>query len=78
MKKQISWGKNHEYEGVPQEIRLDIQEQGESFFSKLKHVKKEVEQEIDLHVQIKHMNDKITELDEKINTLIKIIQQNNN
>jgi len=80
-KKQISWGTNSEYESNELNgIRLDIQEialqkGNDNIFSKLKYVKEE-ENSYDVKTEIKNMNDRINNLDEKMNQILEIINRN--
>jgi len=82
-RKQISWGTNSEYESTELNgIRLNIQEipvqkGGDNIFSKLKYVKEE-ENSYDVKTEIKNMNDRINNLDEKLNQLLEIIGKKQN
>jgi len=82
-RKQISWGTNSEYESTELNgIRLNIQEipvqKGvDNIFSKLKYVKEE-ENSYDVKTEIKNMNDRINNLDEKLNQLLEIIGKKQN
>ena len=83
-RKQISWGTNSEYESTELNgIRLNIQEiEGKSLqkgsdniFSKLKYVKEE-ENSYDVKTELKNMNDRINNLDEKMNKILEFINRN--
>jgi len=85
VKKQISWGENQEYDTFinTSEIQLEINEisSGNSednkpnIFSRLKQVKEETPETIEIKNEIKVMGEKIVNLEDKINQILELLKK---
>lgn len=84
--KTVTWGQNSEYESPAAElngINLDIQEietnntnsLKNDIFSKLKYVKEPLSENYDVKKELKNMNNRINNLDEKLNSILSIISK---
>ena len=83
-KKQISWGENQEYDAFinTSEIQLEINEHtsknsGPDIFSRLKQIKEESPETIELKNEIKVMGEKIVNLEDKINQILEVLKNKN-
>jgi hypothetical protein len=87
VKKQISWGENQEYDTFinTSEIQLEINEissgnledNNSNIFSRLKQVKEESPETIELKNEIKVMGEKIVNLEDKINQILEVLKNKN-
>jgi hypothetical protein len=86
-KKQISWGENKEYDNFinTSEIRLEIKElpstnseepqsSSPNIFSRLKQVKEENQETVEIKNEIKVMGDKIFNLEDKMNQILELLK----
>jgi len=82
-KKQISWGENQEYE--INEMQLEIneissrgfeenQKIGSNIFSRLKQIKEENPETIELKQEMKNMGEKIVNLEDKMNQILELLK----
>ena len=89
-KKQISWGENQEYDAFikTSEIQLEINElpyrnsedaqnSGTDIFSRLKQIKEENPETIEIKNEIKVMGEKIVNLEDKINQILELLKNKN-
>jgi hypothetical protein len=87
-KKQISWGENQEYDAFikTSEIQLEINElpyrnsedaqnSTPDIFSRLKQVKEETPETIEIKNEIKVMGEKIVNLEDKINQILELLKK---
>jgi hypothetical protein len=74
-KKQISWGENQEYE--VDEISLEINEISSgtpNIFSRLKQIKEENLETVELKKEIKNMGEKIVNLEDKMDKILELLK----
>lgn len=71
-KKKISWGENQEYE--VNEISLEINEISPNIFSRLKQIKEENPETVELKKEIKNMGEKIVNLEDKMNQILDLLK----
>jgi hypothetical protein len=74
-KKKISWGENQEYE--VNEISLEINEISPNIFSRLKQIKEENPETVQIKNEIKVMGEKIVNLENKMNQILEILENKN-
>jgi hypothetical protein len=78
-KKQISWGENQEYDTFinTSEIQLEINEISSgtpNIFSRLKQLKEENPETVELKKEIKNMGEKIVNLEDKLDKILELIK----
>jgi len=86
-KKQISWGENKEYDTFinTSEIQLEINEisyensedKNPNIFSRLKQVKEENTEIVEIKNEIKVMGDKIVNLEDKMDKILELLKNKN-
>jgi hypothetical protein len=71
-KKQISWGENQEYE--VNEISLEINEISPNIFSRLKQIKEENHETVEIKKDMRNLKDKIFNLEDKMNKILEMLK----
>jgi hypothetical protein len=74
-KKKISWGENQEYE--VNEISLEINENSSTvsnIFSRLKQIKEENPETLEIKKEIKNMGEKIVNLEDKMDQILELLK----
>jgi len=71
-KKQISWGENQEYE--VNEISLEINKISPNIFSRLKQIKEENHETVEIKKDMRNLKDKIFNLEDKMNKILEMLK----